>query len=161
MENTTIYPKTSSFTERFWEEGDLIKLNSAKTVQDLFLVADDIVTRMDPESTRIAQVCGPINNGGGGNIEANLAYLNDIIISLQKKGIAIFDQMPFESSMHRIVRELLSAHAHTDILKYFYEPLFRSGKIKVLYFVPGWEQSKGALKEHEMGQELSMEIIYL
>ena len=107
-------------------------------------------------------MCGPIAETGGlHSIEANLKVFNNTIIQLQKNGLRIFDQMPFEDKM----QELKAKMNREDFLKEldddFYMPIFESGVVSTFYFIPGWETSNGAKFEHEKAKELGIKIVYL
>lgn len=152
------YPEISEHTKVFWQNEDFESLYTSKNIAEVFEIAKRIIMRM-PEN--IAQVCGPVTSGGKGNIKENLIHLNTSIKELQQKGIPIFDQMPFEETFHRIVKDKSLQQEYVNILNDFYEPLFRLNKIKTLYFVPGWESSRGANWEYEKAKELKIEIKFL
>ncbi|MFA5997453.1 MAG: DUF4406 domain-containing protein [Candidatus Paceibacterota bacterium] len=152
------FPEINKSTKQYWTEEDFTKLQEAQNIQDVFSIAKDVLSRM-PDS--LAQVCGPITSGGKGSIGENLKYLDEIIDELQKQGVHIFDQMPFEETFQRIAYSKTSTEDHDDILTEFYEPIFRSGKINTLYFVPDWESSRGAQWEYERAKRLGMKIIVL
>ncbi len=105
------------------------------------------------------------NYGGKGSIEANLEEFNNQIKKLQDKGLNVFDQMPFEEPMHRLLIEFLKTRSKNEymdsILTEFYLPLFESGYIKELYFLPDWQSSNGAKWEHEQAKKLGIKIVYL
>ena len=150
-----IYPEINQITKRYWTEGDFDKLKNAKTINELYEIAVQIINRMPKD---VVQVCGPITNGGKGSIEENLKFLNQTIQELQNKGVSIFDQMPFEESFHRIIQEYAGNQKYVNILDDFYAPLFSLNKIKKLYFIPGWETSRGANWEYQRAKETSIEI---
>jgi hypothetical protein len=87
--------------------------------------------------------------------------LNQQIEALQEKGFIVFDQMPFEETFHRIVSDENLHQKYENILTDFYEPLFALGRIDTLYFVKGWESSRGAKWEHNQAKELGLSIVYL
>lgn len=149
------YPLVSEVTKQYWTQSDFDALSAAKTIRDVFMIAQRIRNRM---TDTVAQVCGPINNGGRGSVEENLLYLNQIIKELQNSGVSIFDQMPFEETLHRIIHDTSSGQKYENVLTDFYEPLFRSRMIQKLYFVPGWESSRGAQWEYSMAQELGIAV---
>lgn len=150
-----IFPQMSEVTKQYWTENDFQDLQNAETIQDVFKVAQRVISRM-PDT--LAQVCGPVTSGGKGSIEENLKHFSHIIKELQEQSFHIFDQMPFEETFQRIAYSKTSSQHHDDILSNFYEPIFLLGKIKALYFIPGWETSKGSNWEYAKGQELGLEI---
>jgi hypothetical protein len=152
------YPEIGQVTKQYWTDDDFLYLDTTKSIREVCDFALQIIDRMPDD---VAQVCGPITSGGKGSIEANLEYLNFSIQEAQKKGLHIFDQMPFEQTLHRILREQTDAENKESILFDFYEPLFESKKIKKLYFVPDWESSHGANWEYKKAKELGMEIGFL
>lgn len=152
------YPEISLITKKYWKENDFRSLERSKTIHEVFGIARKILSRM-PET--VTQVCGPVTNGGKGSIEENLKYLSSSIQDLQMKGIFVFDQMPFEETFHRIVRDENLRQTYENILTDFYEPLFGLGKIRTLYFVPGWESSRGANWEYEKAKEMGIQVIFL
>lgn len=152
------YPEISATTKTYWKQNNLEDLEKIQSFSEMFSIAQDILSRM-PE--RLGQVCGPITTGGYGSKEENLKFLSKSINNLQDQGIDIFDQMPFEETVHRLFEDGALQQTHADILNNFYLPLFSSGKITTLYFVQGWESSKGACWEHDKAKELGLSIVYL
>ncbi len=68
--------------------------------------------------------------------------------------------MPFEDDMERIYKSDPKLKG-TRLLEEFYLPMFKSGLIKILCFLPGWQNSIGATWEHEQAKKLGIPIIYL
>lgn len=106
-------------------------------------------------------MCGPISTGGFGSIKANLNSFNDAIINLQSKNLNVFDQMPFEIPMKNLKYKLSGGEYMEDILTNFYLPIFESGRIQELYFLPHWQSSHGSNWEHEQAKRLGIKITYL
>ncbi len=152
------YPEISEITKKYWNEKDFIGLAKVENFAGMFVVAEKILERM-PDN--LGQVCGPITNGGFGSKEKNLEYLSERINELQRSGINIFDQMPFEEDIHRLFDNAYLNQKPEDIFNDFYLPIFMSKKISTLYFVSGWESSKGATWEHNKAKELGLSIVYL
>ena len=152
------YPEISKLTKKYWDEETLLSLNRIESFADMFFIAKKILSQM-PDN--LGQVCGPISNGGLGSKEKNLEYFSKEIDRLQREGVDIFDQMPFEEHVHRLFDSATLNQNHEDILNDFYLPIFLSGKIKTLYFVEGWETSKGAKWEHDKAESLGLNIVYL
>ena len=140
---------------------------SAKTYVELGQVGLTVLRRMSMGvgTKPIGQVCGPISHGGLGSVAANLRVFSEWIERLQDKRIAIFDQVPFERDMFRIWHENGGTdgegNSNDALLVGFYIPLFESGLIKKLYFIPGWSESYGSLWEHRQARRLGIAIDYL
>lgn len=141
---------------KFWTPSDRLRLRNSKTYADLANIALCILKRM-PQP--IGQVCGPITTGGVGTLLGNLREFRKTIRKLQRRGLNIFNQMPFEGPM-QIIRAFPEMQGH-NLLVEFYLPIFQSGLVKTLYFHPDWRSSGGATWEHEKALELKMEIVYL
>ncbi len=109
----------------------------------------------------IEQVCGPISTGGRGSLLANLIAFNEVIVELQAQGKHVFDQMPFEQPMQRVKAGLPLDQYPTILLDEFYLPIFESGLIQKLQFMPEWESSFGARWEHAQAERLGIEIAYI
>lgn len=152
------YPEINETTKRYWKDFNNDNLYRATTIKEVFSVALDVLSRM-PE--KMGQVCGPVTSGGIGSVEGNLENLNNQIRKLQEKGVVMFDQMPFEETFHRIIKDESLNQKYENILTDFYEPLFSLNRINTLYFVEGWKSSRGANWEHDKAKELSLSIVYL
>lgn len=152
------YPPMNPVTAQYWTSFEQNALEEARTIRDVYAVARTVLARM-PDN--LAQVCGPITSGGVGSIEGNLLFLNEKVAQLQAEGVAIFDQMPYEETIHRVRNDPALMQTYEHVLSDFYEQLFLSGKITALYFVSGWESSRGACWEHEKAKEYGFDIVYL
>lgn len=42
-----------------------------------------------------------------------------------------------------------------------YLPIFESGHVSRLYFIHGWQSSRGANWEHQQAERLGIEVVYL
>mgnify|MGYP001559097243 CR=1 FL=1 len=149
----------SEITKKYWTKEDWENLEKVSNFADMRVIAKRVLDRIPRP---VAGVCGPIAETGGlHSIEANLKVFNNTIIQLQKNGLRIFDQMPFEDKM----QELKAKMNREDFLKEldddFYMPIFESGVVSTFYFIPGWETSNGAKFEHEKAKELGIKIVYL
>lgn len=142
---------------KYWTAEDWRSLQEAQTYGDLLKIAFVVAKRM-PQP--LGQVCGPISTGGLGSIAENLRAINEAIEKLVDGDIHIFDQVPFEDPMRRI-RVSSENHYPSQLLEEFYLPLFESGLIKALYFLPDWKSSMGATWEHEQAKRLGISIVYL
>jgi len=52
----------------------------------------------------LGQVCGPISTGGVGTLDGNILIFEQTIRRLKGKELYIFDQMPFERPMWKIIK---------------------------------------------------------
>lgn len=144
------------YTAKYWREEDYTDLANAQNFKDLYKIANRIFDRMPGN---LGQVCGPIATGGLGDVSKNLEVFDKAIRTLQKEGKIIFDQIPFEWPMQELKKKI--PDGAKTILEDFYLPIFSSGKVATLYFIPGWETSKGATWEHEQAKKLGIDIVYL
>jgi hypothetical protein len=108
----------------------------------------------------IAMVCGPISTGGAGSRKANLDIFSRAIDILSAGGLLIFSQMPFENDMERIYKSDPNLRGMV-LLEEFYLPIFKSGHIKLMCFLPGWTNSVGATWEHRQAEIFGIPRIYL
>jgi len=142
---------------KYWKKENKIDLELATTFEDLAKIALSILDRMPKP---IVQVCGPITSGGTGSTNENIKILKKAIKELVSKGANVFDQTVFEESLWRILKTPY-AKGKDHLLEAFYLPLFESGLIATLDFLPNWESSYGAVWEHNKAQQLDIQIIYL
>ncbi len=148
---------------RQWTDDEKRELDSAKDFKQLSHIAISIISRMSGD---VHMVSGPISTGGVGTVEGNgKVFANVIEILITEQGINIFSQMPFEEKMVKLYREWFKNNPNEKycrpILDDFYEPLFSSGKVKVLHFIYGWESSTGARWENESCERWVIERRYL
>src|SRR3989344_9432065 len=73
----------------------------------------------------------------------------------------LFRQLPFQGVMIRLGTSWKGQGYCMPLLTEFYQPVFESGYIKTVHFIPGWEKSFGAKWEHEQCGRLGIERIYL
>lgn len=142
---------------KYWKPADTAALETANSFAELSEIALRVLKRMPKP---VGQVCGPISSGGLGSIPANLKRFDETIGELIKSGNKVFDQVPFESHFFRLIERGQGAHGQ-GLLEQFYLPLFESGLVDTLYFIPGWESSKGARWEHAQAKRLGITIVYL
>lgn len=142
----------------YWQKEDLEELKVVVSYSALSPIAERILKRMPPP---ISQVCGPISTGGLGSIEQNMKCFEETIVRLSDLGLTVFNQIPFQSSMSRILATKNSNDYDHSLLTDFYLPLFESGLVHTLYFLPDWQSSTGASWEHEQTKRLGLKIIYL
>jgi hypothetical protein len=140
---------------------ELEELERAGTIREVTTIALKVLHRMRQP---IIDVCGPISTGGLGHIDKNLKVFRATIQKLCKLGHSVFDLVPYEDAIKRIRDDLEARHSFTkeqseDIILYgFYLPLFESGLIKRLAFMPGWDKSRGASWERKIASWLGIPI---
>lgn len=141
-----------------WRDHHFAALNGVQTFSEMKEIALDILRSMPHP---VSQVCGPISTGGAGSIEKNLKRFEAAIRFLEAAGLNVFDQMPFEAPMQRVKTLSVYADYPTGILEEFYLPIFESGFVKKLHFLPDWQTSFGARWEHDQAHRLGIKIEYL
>jgi len=141
----------------YWTEEDKAKLDLATTFEELREVALSVISRMP---NPVAMVSGPISSGGEGSISKNIENLNQTVKNLTNQNINIFNQLPFEKPMQRI-KESGYYLGEDHLLHGFYLPIFQSGKINKMYFMPNWRTSYGATWEHKISDQLQIPKVYL
>ena len=143
---------------RFYELHDINQMGMAQSYRELTPIGLRVLNRIPGD---IVMVCGPISTGGLGSITENTEVFRKSIERVAAMGEHVFTQLPFEDAMQDIKGKLLPESDGLSLLELFYRPLFESGMIKRLYFIPGWEGSFGASWEHTVALELGIEIRYL
>jgi hypothetical protein len=129
----------------YWTYFDLEQARGARDFRDLGQIALRVLRRMS-ENGPVIQVCGPITTGGLGSLSQNLARFQTAVEILKADDYNVFDQMPFQSFMIKLVDAGLSGR---DLLEDFYGPIFASGLVQFLFFLPLWETSAGAKWERQ------------
>lgn len=147
---------------KYWNADRLTRVENATEFSQLTPVALEILDSMPKP---IIQVCGPITTGGiFGSVDLNTEYFSLSIAFFELMGINVFNQIPFEDALHRMVK-IWRGNGNigycTPILEDFYGPIFESRKISSFYFLPAWETSFGARWEHEQGGKLGIQIVHL
>jgi hypothetical protein len=108
------------------------------------------------------RVCGPFTTGGKGSVDLNKKEFADAVSFFQESALPVWDNIPFEDQALRLQQEgKLSKKDPYDLLKRCFLPLFESGAFTTVYFLPGWESSRGASWEHEQAKQLGINIKYL
>jgi len=127
-----------------WTEEDLKAIEEKTTYTELAEVGVSILKRLFESGKRIVQVCGPMNTGGRGSLEENMKVFNLVIDHLVKQGEVVFDQRPFEKIMEKIKIIRGTIGYPYDLLEEFYGPIFASGYVDFLFFIPGWNKSENS-----------------
>ncbi|HEY4493806.1 MAG TPA: hypothetical protein VJB98_04315 [Candidatus Paceibacterota bacterium] len=140
-----------------WKDEEIDILDRITTCREMFTVAQKVIDRMPRP---ISQVCGPISTGGVGSIAGNLARMAEAIEYLEQEGRVVFNQLPFEVPMVKMIKARKEPGYVMEILNDFYLPIFESGHISTLHFLPDWQSSVGASWEHDQARRLGLEIEY-
>lgn len=142
----------------YWQKEDFEELETVASYSELFPIAERILKRMPPP---VSQVCGPISTGGLAFSRENMKCFEETIEKLSDMGLVVFNQIPFERPMSRILTTKNPNDYDHSLLIDFYLPLFESGLVHVLHFLPDWQSSTGASWEHEQAKRLGLKIVYL
>ncbi|MDO8466617.1 MAG: hypothetical protein Q7S83_00560 [bacterium] len=150
-------------TAKYWTKKDRKAVKRAKSFKSLARIAIRIIRRM-PQP--VVQVCGPITTGGVGTVAGNIEIFKQAIKKVQRSGKSVFDQLPFEKPIWKIMKDFPRRWGRPNkkdcqLLDEFYGTIFRSGVLKELHFIPGWEYSFGACWEYGLGNELGLKIVTL
>mgnify|MGYP003395119273 CR=1 FL=1 len=143
----------------YYGRDDLRAIRSSETFEQLLEIAFVILGRM-PE-IGVGMVCGPITTGGLGNLHDNLALFTRAIVHLDARGEHVFTQLPFETAMQRIKANKDYCNKKNQLLETFFRPIFNSGRIKMLYFMPRWNTSVGTMWEHDLAKKMYIARRYL
>lgn len=144
---------------RYFTKRDKTALCKAKTFEELAVIALRVLKRMHRKEQKsrhprnIGMVSGPISTGGLGSPDANIKALEKTIRRLEQQGHCIFSQLPFEDPMWRIIKTPYH-QGGSHLLTKFYRPIFKSGFIVVVHFMPNWHTSFGATWEHKETKRL-------
>lgn len=141
---------------KYWTVADKENLSRAISVAELAPIAIGVIKRMPKP---VGMVSGPITTGGFGSVEKNLEIFAGVIAELQRDGLTVFSQLPFESFFVQVWREWRGEGYCMEILEKFYQPVFESGEIGFVHFIPGWEASFGARFEHEQCRRLRIQTL--
>ncbi len=141
---------------RIWTQEHDYKLEKVASIEELRDFALNVLNAIEGE---VGMVTGPIGSGGLGSREKNLERFKQVVDQKYEEGQVLFDQMPLQTKIKEFFDK--SGGDKMLILDGLYLPLFKTGKIKKFFFMPGWESSMGAQWEHEKAKELGIEINYL
>ena len=91
-----------------------------------------------------AMVCGPLTTGNG-RYARNLIRLRFAIAKLRKQGTPVFDSSIFEESIRQFAKGETPQDRSRYAFQNFYGLILKTGRVRKLYFLPGWETSVGAV----------------
>ena len=147
---------------------DLIsELIEARSVEDIAALALRVLKSL-PQP--VAMVCGPLTTGGG-DFEENRRKIRRAILFLRRRE-TIFNQLVFLGRSDRLpdvrwrlripfVRRYFARRHRRIMREEFHLPLLRSGLIREIFFLPGWELSKGSRWYYDRAEELGIKVHYL
>lgn len=143
---------------QYWKQAEKDALRGATSFKELSSIALVVVARMPKP---VGQVCGPISTGGLGSIEKNLLMFDKVVDHLIGQGLTIFDQVPFEDHLFRVIERHGGTRKGHRLLTDFYLPIFESGHISTLHFIHGWQSSDGSVWERKQAERLGISIVDL
>ena len=117
----------------------------------LAALAENTIKHLGALPQPIVRVCGPLTTGGFGYNE-NALRLERAEEELAKQGATVFRFGDAEKEIQG------KGYEHQAIMDHFHKPILASGLIATTYFLPRWEESKGAGIERELAQEFGIEI---
>jgi hypothetical protein len=145
-----------------WTAQDIIELDRSESFGCITKVALRVLPRF---GTRVAMVSGPMTTGGKGSVEENLKAYRKAIAFLESRGHKVFNQLLAEKAFRRHRETWKACNPEGKycwpILHEFYEPVFRSGMVRGIHFMPDWQSSIGCNRERELAELIPLEIAEL
>lgn len=121
-------------------------------VEDLKILAEREINRIEQMRQPVVRVCGPLTSGGPDNYENNARRLASAEKVLQSRGMTVW-------TFGEAEEEIFGKNYDPDnIITYFHKPVFESGLIKEVYFLPRWNESNGAVQERKIADEAGLII---
>lgn len=124
-------------------------MNDIKKLEHL---VEETINELKTMREPVVRVCGPLTTGGFG-YEENARRLNFATAELKRRGYSFFDWEP--SEVH--IKDMNLPHA--VVMEKFHKPILASGYIKTAFFLPKWEESKGATRERDFARENTQMVI--
>ena len=137
-------------------------LERCNSFEEVAEVAIDVLHHMHqlfPQKT-FHQICGPITTGGL-TVNQNLLRLEQTIVCQRELGRIVFNQLPTETRLGYLLKMWEQDTRNRGnycfkLLEGFYQPIFESGLIHKLLFLPNWQSSIGARWEQVFGQKIGI-----
>ena len=146
----------------YWNNSQLSVASKVRTFKELGQISLAVLNNFPVnEYGKITQVCGPVSTGGFDSVKLNFLILSEAVRHIREGGKYIFDQTPLEVQFVRLSEEWKGVGNTSycwPILEEVYRPLFESGHIGTLLFLPGWESSVGSCWERSQGLALKMSV---
>lgn len=142
---------------RHWTSEELASLDRVSNFHQLADVAIGVLSRMRSCTKEpIVQICGPMTTGGLGRLDWNMAFFEHALKVALKRGLVVFNQIPCQRAIGRIVK-LYPVRAYCqEILDIFYRKVFESGHVGRTLFLPAWRSSHGASWERDLMTSLTI-----
>lgn len=140
---------------RYWSEEDLGAVNGAKSFMELGEISIDVASKIPAEV--VSQLCGPMTTGGYG-FRNNMFIFERAIQIMLSRGYVVFNQLPLQAAMIRLIKELEIKGYPQAIIDDVYIPLFSSGYIKQGCFLPRWKTSHGTRQERAFLESIGLDI---
>jgi len=109
----------------------------------------------DKDPLKVCYVSGPISPRNDSSVEENIRNLNRYAAEIDASGD--YDVVIDPSA----VGDLEAMGYSRDDALYVWCSLLSSDLVGVIYMVPGWEHSGGAIIEQETAEKQGLKIIYL
>ncbi len=142
-------------------KSDLFHLYSLEFTPDSLPAVREIFMNILKRGENWVLVSGPISTGGTGDRKKNIELFHQHVIDTTNKNHLVFNQTPFEDIFREIGARFPEKFSGTEnpILEEVYVPVLKSGHIKTLKMMPGWESSNGATREHRISKEQGIRIL--
>jgi len=103
---------------------------------------------------------GPLSTGGTGSYIKNVTRLRFVVTRLRTVGKFVFDSSIFDESLRDLARrEVDTVRAQSEyVMRNFYVPLLRSGRIRSLVCLPDIDGSVGAQIACDTARALELPI---
>jgi hypothetical protein len=143
-------------TDDHWTDEDHHQIKMSPTLRHMADVGTVMIRRLRQRSLtgNVALLSGPMTSGGLENFEANMELFGHCIQLVRERGIVVFNQLPFQNGMIRILgagKKLNYKPGDTDypqnIMDDFYWPLLQAGDVTHLMLLPTWVTSNGSTQE--------------
>lgn len=117
-------------------------------------IANDAITRLSELPTPVVRVSGPLTSGGYGYVENQRRFIM-AQQKLRSEGYTVFDYFEGNHDERQIVALGLPWE---DVMENYHRPIMATRLITVVYMMPRWEESNGAMWEHRFAEALGLEI---
>lgn len=120
--------------------------------QTLSKLAERAIERLKQLPQPVVRLSGPLTTSAYG-YEDNLRRFLKGQDFLREKGYTVFDY--FEGHDDEEVIKSLNV-PWEEVMEYYHRPIMATGLIREAFFLPLWEQSNGALREHAFAEEYGL-----